>query len=90
MFTNKCLVLWQSRLNFLVDFIIRKTFVLQLKFSCDILCLDDKGLPLNDETDEDLKNEVENKCEEEDNFRVINQKSPNKELLSELHRGSPR
>ena len=38
------------------------------------LVIDDKGLPLNDETDEDLENEIENTREEEENFRVINRK----------------
>ena len=50
------------------------------------LVMDDKELPLNDETDEDLENEMENTWEE----RGRKPKDSNKESLSELHRGSPR
>ena len=50
------------------------------------LVMDDKELPLNDETDEDLENEMENTREE----RGRKPKDSNKESLSELHRGSPR
>ena len=54
------------------------------------LVTDDKVLPLNNKTDEDLENKMENAREEERKLQKNKPKNSNKEWLSELHRGSPR
>ena len=54
------------------------------------LVTDDKVLPLNNKTDEDIENEMENTRKEERKLQSNKLKNSNKEWLSELHRGSPR